>query len=176
MVDEFGDEVNVHDEKVVWVKCCDLDLKGCCLSKLESLGDATMMTGQHSDTVSHYFATLTLHPSAPQGLFIKRSKVSITGGSWREALEDVNKHQVIELNPLSPRDYKKEHAALHKAGNYDDAIHAYEMMLSKMSQSPDLDICGECQSHAESHLFILPSRAPTPLPPDLNLDRLTRAC
>ena len=33
-----------------------------------------------------------------------------------------------------------KHAALHKAGDYDNAISAFEEMLSKMEQSPDPDI------------------------------------
>jgi hypothetical protein len=44
---------------------------------------------------------------------------------------------------LSPWGYERKHAALHKAGDYDDAIHAFETMLSKMSQSSDPEIRGE---------------------------------
>ena len=47
------------------------------------------------------------------------------------------------LDPSSPWGYERKHAALHKAGRYDDAISAFETMLSKISQSPDPGIRGE---------------------------------
>ena len=47
------------------------------------------------------------------------------------------------LDPFSPWGYETKHAALHKAGDYENAINAFEVMLSKMSQSPDLEIRGE---------------------------------
>ena len=49
-------------------------------------------------------------------------------------------YQVIKLDPSSPCGYERKHAALHKAGQYDDAIGAFEMMLSKMEHSPDPEI------------------------------------
>ena len=49
-------------------------------------------------------------------------------------------YQVIKLDPSSPWGYERKHAALHKAGQYDDAIGAFEMMLSKMEHSPDPEI------------------------------------
>ena len=51
---------------------------------------------------------------------------------------------MIELDPLSPWGYERKHAALHKAGRYDDAISMFGTMLLKISQSPDPDIRGEC--------------------------------
>ena len=47
---------------------------------------------------------------------------------------------MIELDPLSPWVYEMKYAVLHKAGDYDSAISAFEEMLSKMEQSPDPDI------------------------------------
>ena len=47
---------------------------------------------------------------------------------------------MIELDPSSPWGYESKHAALHKAGDYDSAIGAFQEMLSKMEQSPDPDI------------------------------------
>ena len=49
-------------------------------------------------------------------------------------------HQVIELDPLSPWGYERKHAALHKAGHYESAVTAFEAMLSKMSQSHNLEL------------------------------------
>ena len=49
-------------------------------------------------------------------------------------------HQVIELDPLSPWGYERKHAALHDAGDYDNATDAFMTMLSKMADSPDPEI------------------------------------
>jgi hypothetical protein len=50
---------------------------------------------------------------------------------------------VIELDPSSPWGYERKHAALHRAGRYDDAIGTFETMLLKISQSPDPEIRGQ---------------------------------
>ena len=47
---------------------------------------------------------------------------------------------MIKLDPSLPWGYERKHAALHKAGDYDNAISTFEEMLSKMEQSPDPDI------------------------------------
>ena len=52
-------------------------------------------------------------------------------------------YQVIELDPLSPWGYERKHAALHKKGDYQGAVSAYEEMLSTMSKSSDPEIRGE---------------------------------
>jgi hypothetical protein len=52
----------------------------------------------------------------------------------------IHHHQVITLDPLSPWGYEVKHAALHKAGDFDNAVDALETMLSKIAQSPDLVI------------------------------------
>ena len=49
---------------------------------------------------------------------------------------------MIELDPLSPWGYEGKHAALHNAGDYENAINAFEMMLLNMLQSSDLEIRG----------------------------------
>ena len=46
-------------------------------------------------------------------------------------------HQVIRLDPLSPWGYERKHAALHKAGDFHNAVVALETMLSKIAESPD---------------------------------------
>ena len=135
-----------------------LEFKSRCCEKLEDLGDTAMNTSQCGEAISQYSAALALDLVAPQGLLIKRSKAYIAGGLWDAALNDANKvcpfvsrmlvlvkyhHQVIELDPLSPWGYERKHVALHKAGNYENAINAFEAMLLKMSQSSDPEIRGE---------------------------------
>ena len=52
--------------------------------------------------------------------------------------------QMITFDPFSPWGYEMKHAALHRAGDFDDAVDALETMLLKISQSPDPEIRGEC--------------------------------
>ena len=65
-------------------------------------------------------------------------------------------HQLIVLDPLSPWGYEMKHAALHKGRDYENAVIAFEMMLSMMTESPDLHI--QCElypcSHNQLDLFI----------------------
>ena len=67
-------------------------------------------------------------------------------------------HQVITLDPLSPWGYEMKHAALHKAGDFDNAVDTFETMLL---QSPDLDIRRELDPryHDRDDLFTLFDRA-----------------
>ena len=51
--------------------------------------------------------------------------------------------QVIKLDPSCPFGYERKHEALHGIGCYDDATHAFETMLLKMSESSDPEIRGE---------------------------------
>ena len=51
--------------------------------------------------------------------------------------------QVIKLDPSSPLGYDRKYAALLGIGHHDDAIDAFEIMLLKMSESPDPEIRGE---------------------------------
>ncbi|KAF8547412.1 hypothetical protein OG21DRAFT_1571975, partial [Imleria badia] len=57
---------------------------------------------------------------------------------WEGGLQDANK--VIALDPSSPWGYERKHAALHRAGRYNDAIDTFETMLLKILQSPYLEI------------------------------------
>ncbi|KAF8119884.1 hypothetical protein EV363DRAFT_1440067 [Boletus edulis] len=146
LVDTVG-KANTHVEEAEWV----LGEVTHILGKLESFGDSAMNAGRHSDAVSHYSAALALRPALSTSLFIKRSKAYIAGGFSEAALNDANK--VIELDPSSPWGYQGKHAALHKAGDYENAVNAFEAMLSKISQSSDPEIRGQ------QHLYISPGDA-----------------
>ncbi|KAF8128894.1 WD40-repeat-containing domain protein [Boletus edulis] len=82
-------------------------------------------------------------------VLIKRSNAYVASGLWEPALNDANK--VIELDPSSPWGYERKHAALHKAGDYENATHAFEEMLSKMSQSSDPEIHKLRYQHIARH-------------------------
>jgi hypothetical protein len=62
-------------------------------------------------------------------------------------------HQIITLDPSSPRGYEMKHAALHNAGDYDNAVDALEEMLSKMAQSPDPNIERELYPRYHDKVF-----------------------
>ena len=51
--------------------------------------------------------------------------------------------QVIELDPSSHKGYEGKHVALHGMGRHGTAYGAFGMMLSKLKQSPDPQICGK---------------------------------
>ncbi|KAG2337073.1 hypothetical protein BDR05DRAFT_970587 [Suillus weaverae] len=57
---------------------------------------------------------------------------------WDRALDDALK--VIKLTPSSHIGYQLEHAALHGAQRYDEAIGAFQTMLSKFENAPDRQI------------------------------------
>ena len=59
-------------------------------------------------------------------------------------------HQAIELNPSSPWGYEMKHAALHKAGDHENAITAFETMLSHLTDP---------ETGGESVDFIQPASA-----------------
>ena len=131
------------------------DFRQRAAKKPEDLGDTAAAAQRYDEAISLYTTALSLKPRFPQDILVKRSKMYLTVGSWEQARDDANQvhhfvsgrsiplthhHQVIELDPSSPWGYKRKHAALHKAGDYDSAISAFQEMLSKMEQSPDPDI------------------------------------
>ena len=73
----------------------------------------------------------------------------------------IHNHQVIALDPLSPCGYEMKYTALHKAGDFDNAIDTLETMLSMIAQSPDPNIRRESypRSHDKDDLFTLFHRA-----------------
>ena len=49
-------------------------------------------------------------------------------------------HQVITLDLSSPWGHQLKHVALHNAVHYENAIHAFEVVLSKIIESPNSDV------------------------------------
>ncbi|KAF8441381.1 hypothetical protein L210DRAFT_3503460 [Boletus edulis BED1] len=104
--------------------------------ELERLGDAAVGAKRYNEAISHYSTALSLISS--QTILIKRSKAWFATRSWKEALDDAN--QVVTLDLSSPWGYEMKHAALHEIEDYDNAIEAFETMLSKMKNSSDPDV------------------------------------
>ncbi|KAF8123581.1 hypothetical protein EV363DRAFT_1356177 [Boletus edulis] len=134
MRNELGEEpTGLHEHHLAWA----LDFKRRALEKLEGLGDKAVDAERYDDAISPYSTALSLIPSS-QAILLKRSKVWLATGSWKQAVEDAN--QVITLDPSSPWGYKIKHAALHEGGDYDNAVDTLEVMISKMAESPDPDV------------------------------------
>ncbi|KAF8433934.1 hypothetical protein L210DRAFT_2684164 [Boletus edulis BED1] len=123
--------LGTHDEQLAWA----LDLRQRASEKLERLGDVAVDALRYDDAISYYSSASSPISSSPKAILLKRSKAWLATGSWKQALQDAN--QVIMLDPSSPWGYEIKHAALHKGGDYDNAIRAFEMMLSKMAESRD---------------------------------------
>ncbi|KAF8430753.1 hypothetical protein L210DRAFT_3730336 [Boletus edulis BED1] len=123
--------LGTHDEQLAWA----LDLRQRASEKLERLGDMAVDALRYDDAISYYSSASSPISSSPKAILLKRSKAWLATGSWKQALQDAN--QVIMLDPSSPWGYEIKHAALHKGGDYDNAIRAFEMMLSKMAESRD---------------------------------------
>jgi hypothetical protein len=51
--------------------------------------------------------------------------------------------KVITLNPSSYLGYQLKYAALHGANRYDEAIEAFETMLCKLDNAPDMQTRSE---------------------------------
>ena len=107
----------------------------------------TAMDVQRYDAILRHATALSLDPPFPQSVLVERSKANLATGSWKQALDDANQvhdfvsrrstlltyhDQVIVVDPSSPRGYEMKHAALHMAGDYENAIKAFKTMLSKL--------------------------------------------
>ncbi|KAI9571630.1 hypothetical protein HD554DRAFT_1798183 [Boletus coccyginus] len=110
--------MGMHDERVQWER----DFRGRCIEKLEKLGDTARDSKKHEEAVRYYSAALSLDPTNANDILLKRS------------------NELIELDPSSHRGYEEKHAAFHGMGRYGEASEAFRTMLSKLEQSPDLQI------------------------------------
>ncbi|KAF8435972.1 hypothetical protein L210DRAFT_3549697, partial [Boletus edulis BED1] len=146
---ELKTELEGHGEHLEWIRVFGQR----CSKKLEHLGDTAVGIQRYDEAVSHYSTALSLILSSPQAILIKRSKARLATGSWKEALDDAN--EVVALDPLSPWGYEMKHAALHKGGDYDNAVDAFETMLTKMTESPDPDV----QRHGDQYVSPSSTRA-----------------
>ncbi|KAF8451904.1 hypothetical protein L210DRAFT_1060427 [Boletus edulis BED1] len=143
--DPQQETIELQNEHLAW----DLDFRERASENLERLGDKAVDAQRYDDAIARYSSALSLIPSPPQAILIKRSKVWLATGSWKQALEDAN--QVVSLDPSSPWGYDMIHAALHKGGDYDNAVDALELMLTKMAESHDPDV------QQQGDRYIIPS-------------------
>lgn len=79
-----------------------LDFKSRCRRKLENLGDTAVNAKQYDGAISQYTIALSLNPTAPQDLLVKRSKAYAAKRWWGKALKDANDvlcSQLVQLHP-----------------------------------------------------------------------------
>ena len=67
------------------------DFRGCCVEKLEKLGDTAMDCKNYDEVIKRYSDALTLDPTNQSDILLKRSKVRAVMGCWGEALIDADK-------------------------------------------------------------------------------------
>ncbi|KAF8555588.1 TPR-like protein [Imleria badia] len=129
-----GEGIRASKVTEEWV----VDLKRKCIDKLEMLGDTALNSGEHDNAITRYTSALSLGPSNPRDILVKRSKARASKGLWEDALKDAN--EVIKQDPLSHRGYEMKYAALHSAEDYGEANSALLHMLSIMESSSDEEI------------------------------------
>ncbi|KAF8549346.1 hypothetical protein OG21DRAFT_605383 [Imleria badia] len=71
-------------------------------------------------------------------LLVERSKARAAMRLWEDALEDAN--EVIKADASCHYAYERKYVALHGMGRYDDAIEAFDSMLSLIEQSSDPEV------------------------------------
>ncbi|KAF8550012.1 TPR-like protein [Imleria badia] len=130
ILDSFGEEIHTKG----WV----MDLKGKCIDELESLGDMALSSGEDDNAITQYTSALSLDPSNPVDILLKRSKAQASKELWEEALMDAN--EVIERDPSSYRGYERKYVALHGLGNYGEAANAHLRMLSIIENSSEEEV------------------------------------
>ncbi|KAG2128626.1 uncharacterized protein EDB93DRAFT_168427 [Suillus bovinus] len=107
-------------------------------------GDVALAASDYDKAIRLYSAIINSN-SASHSVFANRSKAKLGKMLWTEALLDAQ--EVIEIDPLSYNGYKLKHAALHGARRYDEAIQAFQTMLSKLDNAPDIQTQKLCQQY-----------------------------
>ncbi|KAG0696209.1 hypothetical protein DFH29DRAFT_212618 [Suillus ampliporus] len=100
-------------------------------------GDTAHEASNYDRAIDLYSAAIKLD-SENDIIFEKRSRAKLGKMLWEEALLDAQK--VVELNPSSHIGYQLKREALHGAHRYDEAIDAFQIMLSKMDNAPETHI------------------------------------
>ncbi|KAG1811113.1 uncharacterized protein BJ212DRAFT_1483786 [Suillus subaureus] len=106
--------------------------------------------GNYDRAIEIYSAAIDLN-LATDTIFANRSKARSGKMLWDNALLDAEK--VIELDPSSYFGHQLKHAALHGAHQYDEAIEAFEIMLSKLENASDT------QTQSLRQQYVSPSEA-----------------
>ena len=57
---------------------------------LEGLGDTALNSGEHDAAIARYTSALSLSPSNPMDILVKRSTARASKELWKDALTDAN--------------------------------------------------------------------------------------
>jgi len=104
VVETLGEEVLTEEVTTGWdpgmpsydqsgLSCIEVltsDLVHKCLTTLESVGDVAVRSKNHKRAIVQYSTALSLNPSNPMGLLVKRSNARATLGMWEDALKDAD--------------------------------------------------------------------------------------
>ncbi|KAG2335876.1 hypothetical protein BDR05DRAFT_971340 [Suillus weaverae] len=106
------------------------------VTDLAAKGDDALAACNYDRAIELYSAAINLD-LATDAIFANRSKARSGKMLWDDALLDAQ--MVIKLTPSSYVGYQLEHAALHGAQRYDEAIEAFKIMLSRLENAPDTE-------------------------------------
>ncbi|KAI9567183.1 hypothetical protein HD554DRAFT_1033128 [Boletus coccyginus] len=118
------------------------------IEKLEKLGDAAKDSKNHDEAIRYYSTALSLDPTKPNDILLKRSnEVWTVFYVTSNGTSVIHTIQVIEVDPSSHRRYEGKHAALHGIGCHGEAFEAFRTMLLKLAQSSDSQIRELCDQY-----------------------------
>lgn len=125
MIDE-----DVKDSDLEWSTAFKNDCTARCVTK----GDEAVAAKNYETAIELYSAGIELDSSC-ESLFVRRSKANLERNLFVVALHDANR--VIKLNPSSYVGYELKNAALLGAVRCNEAEEAFEIMFSKLDDTPD---------------------------------------
>ncbi|KAH0838771.1 hypothetical protein J3R83DRAFT_7146 [Lanmaoa asiatica] len=131
MTSDLGEDVRGRQDNARWITTFTQQ----CLKSLESLGDSALASQNYTEAITHYSEVLSMGPTAPEGILVKRSNAHAAVYAWNDALNDAD--EAITLNPLSPWGHERKLAALQGLGRHDEAIQAFSSMLSTLERFAD---------------------------------------
>ena len=71
------------------------DLKEKCVKMLEAHGDTAFSSGERDEAIARYTSALSLGPSNPIDILVKRSTTRASKGLWEDALTDANEVRAV---------------------------------------------------------------------------------
>ncbi|KAG2149068.1 uncharacterized protein EDB93DRAFT_358436 [Suillus bovinus] len=108
-----------------------------CSTLYATNGDVALAASDYDMAILLYSKAIELD-HANEIIFANCTKAKLKKALWEEALVDAQK--VIELDPSSHIGYQLKHEAFRGARRYDEAIEAFQIMLSKLDNSPETQI------------------------------------
>ena len=104
MVETLGEEVLVEEMTADWdpgmpchgppkltsIEIVTSGLVQKCLATFENNGDIAVRSKNHKRAIIQYSTALSLNPSNPAGLLVKRSSARTMLGMWEDALRDAD--------------------------------------------------------------------------------------